>query len=421
MNERGLTTVLKGIYAFVMKRIDALSKRIESITASKIGAMQEKDPAGTGTFSMNRKASSAKGDYSSTLGKDCTASERYAHAEGYLTVASEEYSHAEGAKTVARGGGSHAEGISSGAWGNGSHAEGSSTTASGSYSHAEGERTTASGVSAHAEGHITTASSSNQHVQGRCNIEDAEGKYAHIVGNGTMDKRSNAHTLDWSGNSWYAGKVTAQGYEVEAGGTSHALAASDVGAISDTDGSVQNAHLADSAVTTDKLAEAERMTSANIVGALGYAPEEKSGEWELIGVFNSGEEDVKNWEITKDPDGNAIKCSKLYYVIQGASTITDKGCSIFTRYSKGSATGGIYVFSSRALTAKYPCNVLTEVINKHLALMQVLTFSTSGSPEDVKSATAYSADEDIYLTGFSLYSGSNILANTTVTVYGIRA
>jgi hypothetical protein len=30
---------------------------------------------------------------------------------------------------------------------------------------------------------------------------------AHIVGNGTDSKRSNAHTLDWSGNAWYSGNV----------------------------------------------------------------------------------------------------------------------------------------------------------------------------------------------------------------------
>ena len=32
--------------------------------------------------------------------------------------------------------------------------------------------------------------------------------YAHIVGNGTSDTaRSNAHTLDWQGNAWFAGDV----------------------------------------------------------------------------------------------------------------------------------------------------------------------------------------------------------------------
>ena len=35
-----------------------------------------------------------------------------------------------------------------------------------------------------------------------------QGKYIHVVGNGTSDEdRSNAHTLDWEGNAWYAGDV----------------------------------------------------------------------------------------------------------------------------------------------------------------------------------------------------------------------
>ena len=33
-------------------------------------------------------------------------------------------------------------------------------------------------------------------------------KYAHIVGNGESNSaRSNAHTLDWDGNAWFAGTV----------------------------------------------------------------------------------------------------------------------------------------------------------------------------------------------------------------------
>lgn len=59
-----------------------------------------------------------------------------------------------------------------------------------------------------AEGTYTRASSKYQHVQGKYNIEDSSNIYAHIVGNGTSDTaRSNAHTLDWSGNAWYAGSI----------------------------------------------------------------------------------------------------------------------------------------------------------------------------------------------------------------------
>jgi hypothetical protein len=122
-------------------------------------------------------------------------------------VASGNASHAEGWKTVASGICSHAEGRDTIASGDYSHAEGDSTTASGICSHAEGDSTTASGDNSHAEGYSTTAGSEYQHVQGMYNVEDIESKYAHIVGNGNYSKRSNAHTLDWSGNAWFAGSV----------------------------------------------------------------------------------------------------------------------------------------------------------------------------------------------------------------------
>lgn len=104
--------------------------------------------------------------------------------------------------------GAHAEGSYTTASGYYSHAEGSETTASGERSHAEGYDTTASGASSHAEGNNTIASGDNQHVQGQYNIEDINNQYAHIVGNGSSDSaRSNAHTLDWDGNAWFAGDV----------------------------------------------------------------------------------------------------------------------------------------------------------------------------------------------------------------------
>jgi hypothetical protein len=117
------------------------------------------------------------------------------------------YSHAEGYDTVALGGYSHAEGNGTKASGPHSHAEGYSTTASASNSHAEGVGTTASGLASHAEGNGTIALANDSHVEGRYNIPDEENKYAHIVGNGLTDARSNAHTLDWRGNAWYAGSV----------------------------------------------------------------------------------------------------------------------------------------------------------------------------------------------------------------------
>ena len=116
-----------------------------------------------------------------------------------------EYAWAEGKDTIASGNMSHAEGGGTTASGIVSHAEGDNTTASGIVSHAEGDNTTASGISSHAEGYGTTAQGNNQHVQGKFNIADTTS--AHIVGNGSPSKRSNAHTLDWQGNAWFAGDV----------------------------------------------------------------------------------------------------------------------------------------------------------------------------------------------------------------------
>ena len=105
------------------------------------------------------------------------------------------YAIAVGLKTVAAGSCSYAEGGASLSY---------------SYcSHAEGDATISRGTAAHAEGSNTNASGNYQHVQGKYNIADTASKYAHIVGNGTSSARSNAHTLDWSGNAWYAGDVQA--------------------------------------------------------------------------------------------------------------------------------------------------------------------------------------------------------------------
>lgn len=68
-----------------------------------------------------------------------------------------------------------------------------------------GHQTTASGLASHAEGWNTIAGADYQHVQGKFNIPDTTS--AHIVGNGSYGFESNAYTLDWNGNAWFAGDV----------------------------------------------------------------------------------------------------------------------------------------------------------------------------------------------------------------------
>ena len=131
--------------------------KIEEKYIPELQYMDKVNPTGHGSFSLNRKIDTIVGDYSFT--------------------------------------------------------EGDSTTASGRSSHAEGDSTTASGDNSHAEGSRTKASSAHQHVEGQYNIEDTANTYAHIVGNGDSDTaRSNAHTLDWSGNAWFAGTIEGKAF-----------------------------------------------------------------------------------------------------------------------------------------------------------------------------------------------------------------
>ena len=167
----------------------------------------------------------ARGDLSSYMQKGAdyvTAGKRVgttvgtkATAEGYFTTASGVYSHAEGSGTQATQEAAHAEGFGTRATAPYAHAEGNGATASSSGSHAEGTGTTASGSGSHAEGLYTTAQRRSQHTFGEYNVLDTTGStttrgdYVEIVGNGTSTSdRSNARTLDWSGNETLAGKLT---------------------------------------------------------------------------------------------------------------------------------------------------------------------------------------------------------------------
>ena len=153
------------------------------------------------------------------------------------------YSIVEGNYNAAVGYSSHAEGGSNVASGEASHAEGEDNTASGAISHAEGQYTTASGLFSHSQNWHTIAQRKSQTVIGEYNSLDTtgttttRGDYAVIVGNGTADNaRSNALTVDWSGNVEAAGDVTDG-----AGNTLSSLITTqtyDLGAVSYTAGTI---------------------------------------------------------------------------------------------------------------------------------------------------------------------------------------
>lgn len=209
--------------------------------ASGSGAHAEgQDTTASGQASHAEGASSvATGMYAHVEGGATQATGLRSHAEGHKAKATGKDSHAEGHETSAEGIASHAEGgryekdaatniaadnkwtiddesiTGSRAQGDFSHAEGRQTYARGTSSHAEGYQTYAKGDYSHAEGERTVAAYYCQHVQGTYNAldnNDSPGNYAHIVGNGTSESnRSNAHTLDWNGNAWFAGNITFDG------------------------------------------------------------------------------------------------------------------------------------------------------------------------------------------------------------------
>ena len=202
------------------------------VTAESLSALHEhnketyitkENPTGTGSLSLNRLNYNEVGDYSVAVGYNTNATGHASHAEGSWTVASGNRSHAEGGGVSSVGRevlvADYPDFLSediivqgSTASANVSHAEGDQTLAFGTASHAEGSQTNAFGTASHAEGLQTVALGQSQHVQGKYNIKDVLGIYAHIVGNGESDKaRSNAHTVDWSGNAWFAGDINADG------------------------------------------------------------------------------------------------------------------------------------------------------------------------------------------------------------------
>ena len=179
--------------------------------------MDKTNPTGTGSLSLNRKASTTVGSHSVAEGYNTEASGKYSHAEGAETIASAQAAHAEGTNTTASNNHSHAEGIYTTASGFASHAEGGNisgggsqdaftvtgagmnntdiivhgSVAYGSASHAEGGQTLAAGACSHAEGCRTQALEDYSHAEGRSTI--ASGESSHAEGHSTVASGSYSH------------------------------------------------------------------------------------------------------------------------------------------------------------------------------------------------------------------------------------
>jgi len=233
--------------------------------------------------------------------KNKIVSSKYGIAEGRYTVATGLYSHAEGTASKAMGAYSHAEGSLTVATKNIAHAEGYRTKAFGSYSHTEGCQTKASGSYSHAEGGFTIASGSGQHVQGKYNIEDSEDIYADIVGNGTSSARSNAYTLDWNGNGWYAGKVSAGTVESPANPT----AANDLVTKAYVDAATAGVspNLSDLADTDISNPQVDQVLMFH----------ERSGKWANMNLPNGFVTTLSDTNISNPADGQVLQYDATSY------------------------------------------------------------------------------------------------------------
>lgn len=176
--------------------------------------MDKENPTGTGTLSINRKAETEIGEKSVCTGSNCTASAPFSNASGRDTIASAYEAHAEGYGTHATGEGSHAENTNCYAIGSSSHAGGNGSRAFGVESFVHGYQNYARNSRSTVFGMLNSAFGRSMLVFGECCINegavnaDTRSSYIEIVGNGTSDNnRSNARTLDWSGNEWLAGYI----------------------------------------------------------------------------------------------------------------------------------------------------------------------------------------------------------------------
>lgn len=155
--------------------------------------------------------SEARGYASHTEGQGTLTSKPQSHAEGLRTQANGQASHAEGMYGKANGKASCVSGYDCVADGDYSEAGGAITQANGEHSRAGGYGCKANGKGAFAFGRFAAANGEYSFVRGKLNLVDNNNKYVEIVGNGDASKRSNAYTLDWNGNAWFAGNVEVGG------------------------------------------------------------------------------------------------------------------------------------------------------------------------------------------------------------------
>lgn len=199
--------------------IDENTTAIDALETAVSNKMDKINPTGSGNVSIGRASGSTVGTNSIAVGNGSKATASNSIAIGSSTTAS-------GENSVVIGIGATASGVKSVAIGDHNTASGEYATAMGCWTNAPGTAaialgngTTANGWGAMASGILTNAKGLGQHVFGSYNIPDSNtiseyydtSDHLIIVGNGDVlsddGVQSNAATLDWAGNAWFAGDV----------------------------------------------------------------------------------------------------------------------------------------------------------------------------------------------------------------------
>ena len=164
------------------------------------------------------------------------------------------------------------------------------------------------------------------------------------------------------------------------------------------------------------------VTKDNVVAALGYTPAEKEGNYELIGTYNTGEEDIGTFNITEEANGNPLRLKAGLAIIRAPSTLTtDKPSSSYWEVeADGYSKVVMYQWISGIYKAKYPTYTQVAIINGNLC-RAMWTTEGSGGADVCKTLFRLLPSTECVCTKFWLYSGQLIPANTTITLYGIRA
>ena len=239
-------------------------------------------------------------------------------------------------------------------------------------------------------------------------------KYAHIVGNGSREKRSNAHTLDWNGNAWYQGDV---------------YVGSNSGVIRD-EGSKK---LATEDFVSEKFNQLSQEKASKATTLAGYGItdgvtneqiEQFSGTVEITSDAPTKEKTV----LTIDPSADEINIYSVEEVDVMVDTLTDKSDDMqrqikveraridqFTSLEEGSTTGDAELEDARI---DYEGNTHANVGDHIRSVSNQLSNEIDGVKEDLGEFR-----NEIFTTKTQTITSPNIfnIADNNTTSNGITA